>query len=161
MLVLKTFKKLFKTFSQNVSILTNIPYRYNIVFILSEDKSILSTILLDTNETWQQSFWIATAWVEVLTSSKYWIEVNDSKKNLKNCLKIHENTFALGIYEDVSVCMSNPISLMLASQGVSILGKFFKTFSGNVLSIGASLTVYQTVNWKNNATFENYIFDKC
>ena len=97
MLVLKTFKKLFKTFSQNVSILTNIPYRYNIVFILSEDKSILSTILLDTNETWQQSFWIATAWVEVLTSSKYWIEVNDSKKNLKNCLKIHENTFALGI----------------------------------------------------------------
>lgn len=56
MLVLKTFKKLFKTFSQNVSILTNIPYRYNIVFILSEDKSILSTILLDTNEIWQQSF---------------------------------------------------------------------------------------------------------
>ena len=88
MLVLKTFKKLFKTFSQNVSILTNIPYRYNIVFILSEDKSILSTILLDTNETWQQSFWIATAWVEVLTSSKYWIEVNDSKKKSK---KLSEN----------------------------------------------------------------------
>lgn len=76
----KRLKFIVAGFSQNVLIFTNILFFGNVVSIVCKDQLILSTILLDFHETWQQSFWIADTWEESVGLLKVWLEVNDVTK---------------------------------------------------------------------------------
>ena len=79
-------------FSQNIAILTDIPLSlYPFLYISLSHYfnvfSILLTILLDLNEAWQQSPWMATVWEGGIDMLEVRIEGQWRHKNLKKLSK--------------------------------------------------------------------------